>query len=1115
MAHADDTAPAAAKPVRWGQGESSSAAPRVQPSGTDPQTERAPARPSETWERLVAYRERERVDWSPWLRRLASSHLEELQASGVADDVTAVNISSFGPGTDRHWEDERSELLAHARLKIQTESVTGSGHAQQQPGHVSGRLRKLDSRYENLAAGGWRSLSETIADLPTFDQWKPSQPRAKHDNPGQSIKYEAPPRFPDGGGLLLPRVPLRCWRMICKAQGLPLPDDETADEGFWPWALSTPKLRLVICEGWKKALAAVSLGWAAVAVPGVQMGRRKTDSGERLIEALRLLAPDRQWVIAFDTERRPSTAAKVGAAAGALARALRAAGGRAEIARLPLLPGADKTGLDDLIAADPSAAQRALAATGAHPVLPRLRDADRVAPAGTWLSESCPIPPAAQARLVILAAPMGCGKTVAIEAHLGAPLASGTPVLLPTHRVALGQAFAAQVGVPWRPLPGSPLRQQGIAGCLDSWHPGSSLSFNPGGWLGAIVTVDEWAQALEHLLLSTGTELANHRAAVLRAMARMFATAAQVIAADAQMPEYAVTLLERLTGTRAFTIASANRPMDGRPLYCPTGFTNPKKAPEAFRSKWLELIDGGKSFLCWTGAQKANQNNAPQTLAKLHIERNPYHAGLIAVIDSSTPQLAEELAANPDAFAERHPIIYCSPSISSGISFKKWKPDAVIAYSGGHIAPEHVVQAIARVRSPQVPAYIFAPERAPGSSLMVGSGATTPKKLIQDLRASTNPLLGALEGGGEEWLQAWAEIGAIRNRARFAYRATIAGLLKREGWLLVTDDRPIDIAGAAAVSLELKAIAQAAQDDEDVNVLCAEPITRERAAELGKRRKLEPSEQAELRRWRLCQRWPLREGEGPDQDLMEMDHDGSGKRLMLAFMLGNPEALALVPERDQHRIDALDPLGQPFEPDRLRVALSPKIGALQALGVPDLLRRFGEGEVIPASDPAVVALHAKADACSAVVKTVLGFGPGKFPAGTLKSALEACGWTLERAGRVKARGGERDAYTYAATAKLLPECLDPDALANRWLSDLRSTGKVSVGAGARNALVLKPYKNDSSPSDQGVTAAPIAQIAVPDRDPPRRGAPLLPAVTFKWFRRPTRPKHASNPVDHG
>nr|WP_192963028.1 hypothetical protein [Microcystis aeruginosa] len=56
-----------------------------------------------------------------------------------------------------HWEDERAELVAHARLAIQTGSVTSSGHPQAQPGHLADRLIRLDQRYRHLRAGGWRT----------------------------------------------------------------------------------------------------------------------------------------------------------------------------------------------------------------------------------------------------------------------------------------------------------------------------------------------------------------------------------------------------------------------------------------------------------------------------------------------------------------------------------------------------------------------------------------------------------------------------------------------------------------------------------------------------------------------------------------------------------------------------------------------------------------------------------------------------------------------------------------------------------------------------------------------------------------------------------------------
>ena len=140
---------------------------------------------------------------------LLPHHWAELQASAIAPDVAAANVASWGPGTDRHWEAERAQLVAHARLQIQTGSTTTSGHPQGQAGFLADRLIRLDSRYRHLSGGGWRSLSDALPGLPGFDQWKPDQARPRADKPGQAIKYEGPPGCPDGGGLLLPRVPDR------------------------------------------------------------------------------------------------------------------------------------------------------------------------------------------------------------------------------------------------------------------------------------------------------------------------------------------------------------------------------------------------------------------------------------------------------------------------------------------------------------------------------------------------------------------------------------------------------------------------------------------------------------------------------------------------------------------------------------------------------------------------------------------------------------------------------------------------------------------------------------------------------------------------------------------
>jgi len=1053
---------------------------------------------------------------SPAPLGLLPHHWAELQASAIAPDVAAANACSWGPGTDRHWEAERAELVAYARRRIQTESLTGSGKPQWQAGELAGALIALDQRHRGMAAGGWRSLSAELGGLPRFDQWKADQPRQKGkrdpitgewrpllDQLGRPVpvKYEAPPQFPDGGGLLLPRVPERCWRLIAERQGLPFPADRSA--GFWAWAMATPGLQLLICEGWKKALAAVSAGWAAVALPGVQMGRRRgADGSERLIEALQLLAPRRAWLIAFDAEAKASTAAKVSAAAGALARALRSAGGRVEIARLPLLPGTEKTGLDDLLAAaGPEALDRALSATGPRPVLPRLGRVDRIAAAGAWLGVACPVPAPEVAPLVALQAPMGCGKSQAIAAALAPLQASGTPLLLPSHRVALGRALAERLGVAWAPAPGDDQRLLGAGLCLDSCCPASGLQISGHSWSGAAVVLDEWQQALEHLLLSSGTALAKRRGAVLRTLAELIARSAQTIAADAQLSAWAVALLERLTGRGAVVIASEHQPMAGRPLHCPEGLKTPAAAADAFRAQWAQLVADGRPFLCWTSAQRAGSRNAPQTLAALHRQRRP--ADLVDVINSSTPELAAELAADPDGFAERRTAqaaaqggswaLYCSPSISSGISWARWRPAAVLALAGGRIAPEHAAQAAARVRSPEVPAYVFAPERCPGAALRVGSGATDPAELIAALQAVTDPLLGQLEAGGADgaWLTAWAELGATRNRQRFAYRATIAGLLQAEGWeLQAPGPEPCPAAGAQAAA-DLQTIAEAAQAAEDQAVIEAPTLSDQEAAELARRRrKLEPAERAAIDRHRLAAAWGL-EGAPPSQALIEADRDGLRDRLRLGWLLTCPEALALIPAHDRAAVAALDRTGRPFAPDRLRVALAPRVAALQALGMPQLLERFAAGEVIAATDPAVVALHAAATAHRAQLAAAAGVSPGVKATGTLRALLAAVGWRLERAGRINTRGADRDALTYRAQGVALPEGVEAQALAAAWLAELQAPTATDP-AGALFAPIGNPCREEKCATGN------------PGAPPPPRPWPLAPVAAVPW---PAPPPH--------
>ena len=1030
---------------------------------------------------------------------LLSQHFSELvDGSGIAPDLAALNAASWGPGTNRHWESERAELVRFARRQIQTESVTAKGLPQPQPGHLTGRLIHLDQRYRHLEQGGWRSLSDTLPGLEAFDQWKPDQPRLRHDKPGKTIKYEAPPQCPDGGGLLLPRIPDRYWELICQRHGLPFPADRAG--GFWAWALATPGLPLLIVEGFKKALAAVSAGYAAIGLPGVSMGRRRTaDGGERLIEELQLLACEkRRWLIAFDAEAKPSTARKVGAASGALARCLRATGGKPSVCHLRLLPGESKTGLDDLwVAGGSEALDAALADTGPQPVLPSLRRADRVAPAGQWLGISQPLPSPTEAPLVLLQAPMGCGKTEAIRAAAAPFLGDGTPLLIASHRKALGQALAERLGVAWMPRRRSDERLQGAGFCFDSCCPSSGLRIDGHSWSGGALVLDEWMQAVEHLLLSSGTALGqNRRAEVLRTLAELLPRQAQTIAADAQLAEWGVDLLERLTGRKALLIRSEHQPMAGRELHCPAGLKTAKDAGKAFRAKWAELVRAGQPFLCWTSAQQAGMVNAPATLAAGHRQQRP--DARILVIDSTTPEAAAELAADPDGVAQRYDAIYCSPAISSGVSFERWKPAAVIACAGGQIAPEHIVQAAARVRCPDVPVFLFAPERCPGNGLRVGSGATNRQQLIADLKAVSDPLFGELDGAGANgvWLEAWAALGAIRNRQRFAYRATIAGLLEREGWeRQAPGPEPCAAAGAQATA-DLEAIALAALAAEDQAVIEAPVLTNQQAAELGKRRRLEPADRAALDRHRLSERWGLPADSDLPLELLEADRSSTREQLKTDYQLVTPEALNLVSDRDAAKIAELDPTEhQPFAPDRLRVTTGAKLMALRSLGMPALLKRLEQGETISATDPAVLRLHATATAHKRQLIAATGISPGKKASGTLRALLNACGWTLKSSGRVKTRGADRDAYLYKAAPMPVPAGVDKTQLEAAFLAELKAA---SAGAenppikkliGAKKAPPLPPPPHRS----RGFASNPARRAATPLKTAPNCSKKKVPS----------------------
>ncbi|MCC5612046.1 DUF3854 domain-containing protein [Nostoc sp. CHAB 5834] len=116
---------------------------------------------------------------------------------------------------------------------------------------------------------------------------------------------------------------------------------------FWEWVKQHPEIPIILCEGEKKAACLLSLGYVAIALPGIWNGRvGKQDFDERLHPDLVPMAQaGRKFIILFDYETSSKTRWSVFQATVRTAKAIESAGCECEVA---LLPGPEK-GVDDFV----------------------------------------------------------------------------------------------------------------------------------------------------------------------------------------------------------------------------------------------------------------------------------------------------------------------------------------------------------------------------------------------------------------------------------------------------------------------------------------------------------------------------------------------------------------------------------------------------------------------------------------------------------------------------------------------------------------------------------------------------------------------------------------------
>ncbi|MGV2829310.1 DUF3854 domain-containing protein [Myxosarcina sp. GI1(2024)] len=410
-----------------------------------------------------------------------------------------------------------------------------------------GRLRdKWLNRYAPLLDGGW-----WVSGLDPLNNWLPMiWGRYKPDNSriigskSKPIKYESPPKV--ANRVTYFNVPQHIWSRVAQRYGIklyhsPLARRLTARTKplcFWEWVRANSQIPIILTEGEKKAACLLSMGFVAIALPGIWNGRVGKKERERLHPDLVPMAQaGRKFIILFDYETKPKTRYAVYQATLRTGKAIEAAGCECEVA---ILPGPEK-GVDDFVTARGSEAEALLSAIidDAHSLkdyrricFPKKRGLSNKYPPNVklntrFLSNAVSLPTMG---LVVLWSGMGTGKTELMAKFR--ELYPQMRFLNLGHRVNLLKNLSKRLNTEMYSAisQGDLAKAVGLSITVDSLHK-LQTQLNEYG----CIFIDEACQYLAHLLHSKTCR--EHRAEILEVLEFLLRKAKLVVLADAHMDD--------------------------------------------------------------------------------------------------------------------------------------------------------------------------------------------------------------------------------------------------------------------------------------------------------------------------------------------------------------------------------------------------------------------------------------------------------------------------------------------------------------------------------------------------------------------------------------------------
>jgi Domain of unknown function (DUF3854) len=620
-----------------------------------------------------------------------ATHWQEWLDSGIAPQIIAANLTSLEGD------------LPFDRL------CSSPGLARTNSGRLTTSVLK---RYSHIEAGGWwcSGLDPERAWEPmSWGCFKPDHPRVDLER-NKTIKYEHPLKTPTRAFFLLD------------------PDHPTR----WTEVQATADRPILIVEGAKKAAALISLGYDAIALPGVFNGRRvmRDSAGkiwsETLIPELSHFAQSgRPFYFCFDHDTKANTRHNVNLAIAATGRLLQKSGC---IVSVITLPGPEK-GVDDFIVARGSTAF-AEAFTQAQTLnlwqwqwqkAQELKQPPSLsvhqAEFTPW-QESTDIP---DAGILVLASPKGTGKTKAIVERIH----TSDRVIALGHRIALMRNLCDRMGLDYRSdldeFKGQALNASGLTHrvglCVDSLG-----RINPEEFRNGIVVIDEFMQVLRHLLLSETCNKDGRRAFLLARFQAVIQAAKLIILADADTADIGINYIRDLRNqpTAIYLIHNTYQPKN-----FPVKFLQDTREDLIIDQILKDLTAGKRIFIA------TDSIGTSEALEKVMNQAKNSKQGLL--INSKTSSNPDQRAfiTNPNQEISHYDWVIATPSLTTGVSIETPHIDVIYGLFYGVITDADASQALSRVRD-NVPRIVWCAKQ--GKNFHKLSSSTKPNIIRDQLR---------------------------------------------------------------------------------------------------------------------------------------------------------------------------------------------------------------------------------------------------------------------------------------------------------------------------------------------------------------------------------------------